>query len=365
MSRPRPIAPVLCLMVALSASGCGDPLAVLGDNPGIMRIVAGTPNSQGSGEDSVATAAQLDDPADVVLSQDGVLYVADRGDARILAVSSGGRLQTLRNDRFCATQPCLAEPTDLALDSAGGLLVADRKGHRLWRLNVRSGAASILAGTGASGATPDGQPARGSPLQAPAGVAVGGDGTIYLSEQDGHRIRTISADGILGTLAGTGSPGFSGDGGPAGAARLNRPAGLALGGGFLYVADESNDRIRAVDLGSGKIRTVAGSGDRGYAGDGGPATGATLQLPEDVTVAPGGDLLYVADTQNHRVREVDLRSSTITTFAGTGSPDFTQDLLDAGATGLRLPSGVFASSFGLLFVADTGHQVVWRVPIEF
>ena len=196
-------------------------------------------------------------------------------------------------------------------------------------------------------------------------MAVDVDGTIYISESRGARVRTIGPDGTLGTVAGTGEAGYSGDGGAAIEARLDFPLGLDLAAGRLYVADAGNHRIRSVDLDGGTISTLAGSGPAGFAGDGGPATDASLRQPNDVAVSEDGQRIYIADSFNHRIRLVQAASGRIETFAGTGDTGYSGELLDAGATSLSGPRGVATSPFGLLFVGDTGHDIVWRVALDF
>jgi sugar lactone lactonase YvrE len=357
-------APAAALLAAVAVAVCGDPVSVVGDIPGLARIVLGVPGEAGHTEAELATEALIHDPAGVVLAPDGVLYVADRANARLLAVTSSGRLRVLADDLFCVTQPCLEAPSDVALDPQGRVLVADPVGNRLWRFDPAGDGGTVVAGTGEAGDAPDGAPAEGSPLHAPFGVAVAGDGTIYVSESSGHRVRTIGADGLLRTVAGTGESGFAGDGGPADEALLSVPRGLDVASTGLWIADAGNDRIRVVDLGTGTIRTVAGNGLRGYSGDGGPALEAALNFPDDVAAGPDGRFLFIADTRNHRVRAVRLESGRIETYVGTGETGYSGELLDAGATSIGSPSGVTASSFGLLFVSDPGNSLVWRIALD-
>ncbi|MFO7586795.1 MAG: hypothetical protein R6X22_01870 [Gemmatimonadota bacterium] len=347
------------------AAGCGDPVSIVGDIPGLMRIVAGIPETPGRTADGRAVDSRISGPAGLALDASGVLYVAERTNARVIAVGSSGRLRVLRDDFFCAGPDCLEEPAGLALDPAGRVLVADPAGNRVWRLDPDAGTAEAIAGTGERASAPDGAVAAESPLVAPYGVAVDEDGTIFVSESGAARVRSIDSAGRLATVAGTGDPGFSGDGGPAVEARLALPQGLALGPDGLYVADSGNDRVRLVRRESGTIATVAGNGVRGFGGDGGRAVDAALNLPEDVAVAPDGGRLFIADTGNHRVRDVSLASGRIETRVGNGTTAWTGDLLDAGATSLSSPRGVATSPFGLLFVSDPGHALVWRLALTF
>jgi sugar lactone lactonase YvrE len=344
--------------------GCGDPLSIVGDIPGLMRIVVGIPESPGQTAEEQATRSRIRGPNGIVLDDSGVLFVADGDNGRVLSVTSSGALTVISDNSSCTPGPCLVEPADIALDADGRLIVADPAGHRVWRFTPTTGESEIIAGTGVSGSSPDGSPAAGSALAAPYGVAVGVDGLIYVSESHGARVRTIRPDGSLGTVAGTGEAGYSGDGGGAISAQLDFPLGLDLVAGSLYVTDTGNQRIRVVDLEDGRIRTVAGSGLRGFSGDGGEATSASLAQPADVAVSADERQLYIADTSNHRIRLVNLDTGRIETYAGTGNQEYSGDLLDAGATSLSRPGGVATSPFGLLFISDPGHAVVWRVALE-
>ena len=350
--------------VTVILAACGEPVAVLGDTPGLMRVVAGLPDRPGSDVSERATATQLFEPAGVDMDLDGVLYVADNRNRRIIAVTSSDRARVVMDDFLC-TLDCLIDVTDVAVDLSGDLVVADDRGNRVWRFDATTGERTLLAGNGEDAFSPDGEPAASSSVRRPRGVAVGANGEIYFSESRGHRVRTIRTDGTLATVAGVGDAGFSGDGGPAIDAGIDFPAGLDVAEGTLYVADAGNDRIRAVDLASGIISTVAGNGVRGFSGDGGDPLAATFNLPRDVAATPDGRTLYVADEGNHRIRIVTPSSSTISTFAGTGETEFTGNLVDAGAAALSSPSGVATSPFGLVLISDTGHHIAWRTPTGF
>jgi sugar lactone lactonase YvrE len=229
-------------------AGCGDPVSIVGDIPGLMRVVAGIPETPGRSAEDRAVESRIDGPAGLALDAGGVLFVAESENSRVIAVTSSGRLEVLHDDFFCSREACLEEPAGLALDPAGRVVVADPAGNRIWRLDPATGAAEVLAGTGERASGPDGAVAAEAPLSAPYGVAV----------------------------------------------------------------------------------------------------------------TPDGARLFIADTRNHRVREVTLATGRIETRVGTGATAWTGDLLDGGATSLSGPRGVATSAFGLLFVSDTGHAVVWR-----
>jgi len=347
---------------AAAVAACGDPVVVIGDQPGIMRIVAGVPEVGDATTGTPATRTPLVQPRALAIGADGVLYVGARSEVH--AVTSKGELTTLVDDDVCSGTSCLERVENMALTGDGRLILSDALAHRLIELDLATGARRIIAGTGSPGFSADGTMAETAALGGPAGVVVLPDGRIVFSERANHRVRSIEPDGTLATIAGTGSPGSSGDGGPATNARLTAPAGLALAGDVLYVADSGNNRVRAVHLVVGRIDGVAGVGDAGFSGDGGSAMAAHLRNPTAVAVSPDGRTLYIADTGNNRVRAVDLLRGTIATFAGTGDVQFTGDLQPAGETALDAPGGVTVSPHGLLFIADTGHGLVWRTPVR-
>jgi trimeric autotransporter adhesin len=358
------------IALGASLSGCGEPLVVLGDAPGLMRVVLGVGDSLGTRVDTIATRTRLTDPMSVAFStSNGVLYVADRAAlrqinglntrvTRIFAVESDGRSRLLLDAGGCTAGPCIVQPYAMVLATDGSLVIADAAGNRVLRYRP-GGAVTVLAGTGVAVTVADGAVAATSPVSRPSGVAVAADGRIFFSEADAHRIRVIGTDGRLSTFAGNGSGTHSGDGGPATAAGIADPAGLALRDGVLYIAEYGGHSVRAISA-AGVISTVAGVGLAGFSGDGGAATGAGLNQPVAVTISADGRSLYISDQGNHRIRTVDLASGTIRTFAGTGNTAWAGNRLSAGATALNMPAGLDATANGFLFIADRGHSVVWR-----
>lgn len=378
-ARPRTTRkPAWCLgmlSLALLATSCGDPIVVLGDAPGFMRVIAGIPDSLGVRIDSLGTRTRLTDPSAVAFDHErSLVYVVDRGAVRqqggitqrvvrIMSVDSRSRLRLLVDAGGCQPGPCLQQAAQMVPAPDGTFLIADPIGHRVQRFDPLTLALSVVAGTGTGAFTPDGAPAASSPVSAPAGVAVSSDGTIYFSEQGASRVRYIDGAGALRTLAGTGTPGYEGDGGPAVEATLRLPSGLALGDGALYVADVGSHTIRIVHLGNGVIETLAGNGGAGFSGDGGPAQLAELFIPTSLVLSVDGGTLYVSDRENHRVRMIRLESGTIETFAGTGGTQFTGSRGPAGETSLRWPTGLAVTELGFLYIVDTGHYIVWRAAL--
>ena len=244
------------------------------------------------------------------------------------------------------------------------LFIADTFGHRILRAVTDTSTTpptarlTTVAGTGALGFSGDGGAATAAQLNSPYGVAHDPErGITYVADTLNHRVRAIDPDGTIATVAGDGLPGYAGDGGSGTFAELNQPRGLTLdAGGALFIVDTFNHAIRRLDPVSGMITTVAGSGTAGFSGDGGPATRARLNSPAGVAAGDQGEL-YVSDTLNHRLRLVDA-AGTITTVAGTGETGLGADSDDATQVRLASPFGVAAGPRGVVFIADTANHRV-------
>ena len=221
---------------------------------------------------------------------------------------------------------------------------------------------TTFAGTGVPGFSGDGGPAVQAQLNLPGDVAVDGAGNVYVADTNNHRIRKVDPSGTtatITTIAGTEESGFSGDGGAAVQAQLNLPHGVAVdGSGNVYIADTNNHRIRKVDP-SGTTATIAGTGVSGFSGDSGAAVQAQLNLPHGVAVDGSGNV-YIADTNNHRIRKVDP-SGTTATIAGTGVSGFSGDSGAAVQAQLNLPHGVAVDGSGNVYIADTNNHRIRRV----
>src|SRR5437762_4140887 len=252
-----------------------------------------------------------------------------------------------------ATSANLNSPAGVALDASGNLYIADLGNERIRKVAAATGIITTVAGNGVFGFAGDGGAATNANLSVPSGVAVDASGNLYIADNSNHRIRKVTAaTGIITTVAGNGSPSFAGDGGAATSASLNSPSGVALdASGNLYIADFFDNRIRKVDAASGIITTVAGNGSFGFAGDGGAATNASLSGPAGVAVDAGGNL-YIAAYSNHRIRKVDAATGIITTMAGNGNPTFAGDGGAATSASVYVPTGVALDASGNLYIAD-------------
>ena len=333
------------------------------DASGIITTVAGNGEGGFSGDGGPAVRARLASPNGVAVDGAGNLYIADRLNQRIRRVDATGTITTVAGIGWSgysrnggpALEVRLRLPSGVAVDGAGNLYIADSWNHRIRRVD-KGGTITTAAGIGKSGYSGDGGPAAGAWLHTPEGVAVDKTGNLYIADSGNHRIRRVGATGTITTVAGSGERGYGGDGGPATKTRLYHPAGVAVDNtGNLYIADSWNHRIRQVDKG-GTITAVAGTGARGYGGDGGPALEARLNHPTGVAVDGAGNL-YIADSENHRIRRVD-KGGTITTAAGIGKSGYSGDGGPAAGAWLHTPEGVAVDKTGNLYIADTwNHRI--------
>jgi len=325
---------------------------------GIITTVAGTGTAGFSGDGGRATSANLYNPLGVAVDASGNLYIPDVDNERIRVVSKAGIVNTLVGgaigDGGLGVFGFFNQPLGVARDAAGNTYIADSYNNRVRKI-AANGVITTVAGTGALGFL-DNVPATGAKLSYPTGVAVDGSGNLYIADVNNYRVRKVDASGNITTVAGNGTCcGTTGDGGPATNARIGSPYGVTLdASGNLYIADTSNNVIRKVDA-SGTITTIAGSGTSGSSGDGGPAISAKLSYPAGVAVDASGNL-YVADRNNYRVRMISP-SGTITTVAGTGNCCSGGDGGKATSANLDFPAGVAVDTAGNLYIADGTSRI--------
>ena len=322
------------------------------DGRGYIQTVAGGPvSSPNNGDGGRAIDARLDSPTDVAVSGSGEVYIADPRTHTIRVIDRGGVISTIAGtgeagnagDSGLARTFQLYTPTRLAANLFGALYISDTANHRVLRLWY--GRISTLAGTGEAGYV-DGGSASDSQLLGPVGLAVSNNGTVYIADRGNGRVREVTSHATIRSIAGTGERGYSGDGGPALNAQLNLANGVATDlRGDVYIADTFNHRIRKVDA-MGNISTFAGTGQRGFGGDDGPAVEARLYSPSDVATDLEGNV-YIADTGNNRIRMVDS-AGRIATITWNRQLDTAGD----GEPGLARPQGLDVDGQGKIYIAD-------------
>jgi sugar lactone lactonase YvrE len=332
----------------------------------MISTVVGTGVAGYTGDDGPAQSAELEEPYGVSADASGDIYVADTGNSVIRNVDPSGKIITIAGngslgyggDGGPATSASLYRPYRVVADSSRNVYISDFYNNRIRKVDA-SGTITTVAGTGTQGYNGDGIPAIAAELSNPSGVAVDAAGNIYIADTGNNRIRKINTSGAISTIAGTGFAGVLGDGGPATMAQVNEPEGVAVGSSSnVYIVDYGNSKIREIDA-SGTISTIAGTGSIGYSGDGGLATAASLNQPTGVAVDSAG-IVYIADNQNCRIRRVDT-SGIITTFAGTGTSGFSGDGGAPTSAELSFPEDVAVDAAGHVYVADTNNMRIREI----
>jgi sugar lactone lactonase YvrE len=300
-----------------------------------------------------------------------VTWGLTRSDSQVIQTIAGTGSPGYSGDGGRAVEATLNTMQGLlagAIDSNGNLYIADTNNHVVRRIDA-TGVITTVAGLGPdqAGFNGDNQPATQAKLAAPSDVALDAAGNLYIADNGNGRIRKVDGSGIITTVAGGGGPGDGlGDGGPATAAKLINPSGITFdSAGNLYVSEAGRNRIRRVDIATGIITTLAGTSGFGFGGDGGPATAATFKSPVGMAFGPDG-ALYVADSQNHRIRRIgaDGIITTVVNVNGTFQAFSPQDLKDGGLAVdavVRLPMDVAFDRMGNWYIAENGSNRIRRV----
>jgi DNA-binding beta-propeller fold protein YncE len=343
---------------------------VLGGSERVQRVV-GTGEQGFGGDGGPAIEARLDQPFDVAFDPGGNLVLSDtfnhrirRVDARtgVITTIAGDGTKGFGGDGGRAVEARLDEPYGVAVDGAGHVYFADRLNRRVRRIDAGTGVITTVAGDGSERDGRDGGLAVETGLVEPNGVALDGRGRLYIADVGACRVRVVDLeDGTIRTIAGTGRRRHSGDGGPAAEADVHGARAVEVApNGDLYVVEREGNRVRRIDAATGIITTVAGTGEAGYAGDGGPPEAGRLRGPKEIAVAADGTVLVV-DTENHAIRRIDGGARTITSVVGDGVAGAGE--LDGPASRARLdrPHGVAVGPDGSIWVADTNNHRVVRV----
>jgi sugar lactone lactonase YvrE len=334
---------------------------------GLIQTVAGIGNSGWSGDGGLACGACLNEPKSLTIDREGNLFIADSENHTVRKIdvktqcikTVAGAVQKHESGTKTVSSVPVAEGMDGDPFAESGAV----KLHAVTQQTDLSGTVRYIA-TGTAPATRfngDGGPAKQALLNFPTAVVVDREGHLYIADTLNHRVRRVDGEtGVITTVAGLGRPRFSGDGGLAVEAGLSEPAALALSDeGVLYIADESNNRVRAVDLANGVIRTVAGTGQAGYNGDDVAATETGLAGPSGLALASDGTL-FIADSFNGRIRAVDLVTGVIRTVVGDGGEYRYQGPDEPPSRSLSRPSGITLDEEGNLYVTDSDNHLVRR-----
>lgn len=333
-----------------------------------INTIAGTGSIGFSGDGSAATSALFNGPQDVSLDTFGNVYIADAANQRIRKITAAtGIITTIAGtgsigysgDGGAASSATFNSPIGIDVDAAGNVYIADVGNHCIRKITAATGFISTVAGIGSGGFSGDGGAATAARLQSPYDVTVDASGNLFIADVSNNCIRKVTAStGVISTVAGTTSPGFSGDGAAATLAKLYQPFSVAIdASNNLYIADAVNNRIRKVTASTGVISTIAGIGTGGFSGDGGAATSAQLNKPYSIDVDNSGNV-YFSDFNNQRIRKITTSTGLISTIAGTGSFGFSGDGGLAIFAQLANPKGIYVDKVNNVFIADDQNSRV-------
>ncbi len=341
----------------------------------IITTAAGTGERGFAGDGGPALEAQLNGPFDVGFDPAGNLYFSDTfnhrirridGQTGIITTVAGNGSAGYSGDGGPAIAASFNEPYGIAVDRSGNIYVADRHNHCVRRIDAVSGVATTFAGNGAAGYSGDGGPASQAGMVEPNGLGFDPEqNRLFIADVADHRVRMVDLmTGNIATFAGTGEPAHNGDSGAAPAAGVFGARAVKVApDGTIYILERQGSTLRAVDPKTGVITTFAGTGARGYGGDGGPARAAVFDAPKEFALDPNGDILIV-DTESHAIRRIDAASGVVETIAG-GHKGPEGDDGPATVAGLGRPHGAVVGPDGAIYIGDTeNHRIRKLTPRE-
>jgi streptogramin lyase len=327
-----------------------------------VTTYAGTGQAGTSGDGGPATAAKLANPFGVVRGPDGAVWFCEYDGNVVRRVAADGTLSTVAGsgkagrDDGPALQASFQKPHEIRFDARGDLYVADMMNHAIRKVDLKAKVVTTVAGTGQAGYSGDGGPAAKAQLKQPHSLQFGPDGALYVCDIGNHAIRKIDPKtGAISTFAGTGKAGPTPDGAPIAGTPLNGPRSLDFDrDGNLWLATREGNQVFKLDLKAGRIHHAAGTGRKGFTGNGGPAREATLSGPKGIAVGSNGDV-YLVDTESHSIRKIDAKTGRLELVIGTGEKG---DGPDGPAAACRLarPHGIWVDPDGAVFVGDSENH---------
>jgi streptogramin lyase len=332
---------------------------------GSLEVYAGSGQKGFGGDGGAATKAQLNNPFGIARGPDGCIYFCEFGGNVVRKVAADGTISTVAGtgaagfsgDGGAATKATLNEPHEIRFDKSGDLFIADMVNHAVRKVDMKTGMISTVAGTGQPGNNGDGGPAAKAQLKQPISIQFDPHGDLFICDIGSSVIRKMDMkSGVISTFAGTGKAGPTPDGSPVAGTPLSGPRSLDFdSSGNLWLVTREGNQVLKFDMAAGKIQHVAGTGKKGPPANG-PAKLATFNGPKGIAIASDGTV-YLADTENHAIRKIDLKTGDIVLVAGTGKAGTAFDP-DSLKTSLTRPHGVFVDGDGSLFIGDSENQRV-------
>jgi streptogramin lyase len=364
---PGPFRALVALLLVVWLGGGPLPAA------GVLTVVAGTGVAGSNGDGGPAARAQLNNPFGLARGPDGALWFADYAAQVVRRIGTDGVITTVigngraayTGDGGPAREASLNHPHEIRFDRAGNLFIADQGNNVIRRYDARTGLISTVAGNGRPGYAGDGGPAARAQLKSPISLQFDPAGDLFIADIGNQVIRRVDAqNGLITTLAGTGRAGDTPEGAPLAGTPLNGPRSLDCDrAGNLWLVTREGNQLLRLDLAAGRIWRAAGTGKPGFTGNGGPATAATLSGPKGLAIAPNGDV-YLADTENHAIRRLDVSRGILEVVAGTGAAG-AKLAADPRQTELTRPHGILVDTDGTVFISDSeNHRILSLSPPE-
>lgn len=364
----RHVSIVLTLITTSLQSSAVDAAPADANRDAVISTIAGTGLETDSGRSGTATAVNIGQPFGVEIAPSGELYVTEvqhhriwkinRSTANAEVVAGSGR-KGYSGDGGLAVEAAMNEPYEVRFDAAGNLFVVEMRNHIVRRIDAVTGIISTVAGTGTAGFSGDGGPAVAAALKVPHGIAFDSAGILYIADIGNHRIRAVDlSTGQIETLTGNGETRLPSDGDDIGGSSLPGPRAMAVAGDSLWVVLREGHSLWRIDLKMKKIYRVAGTGTAGYGGDGGPGATATFNGPKGLASDHSGNL-FIVDSENDAIRRLDVTSGIVTTVAGHGrSRSYSGDGGSPTAASFSQPHGICITADGTVIVADTlNHRI--------
>lgn len=352
---PRSVALLLCLC-----------LAALGLHAAEISTIAGTGTAGYSGDSGPGTKAKTANIYGLEIGPDGALYFCeidnhiirrlDLNNGTVSTVAGNGT-KGYSGDGGPALKASLNEPYEIRFDRTGNMFFVEMRNNIVRRVDAKTKTISTVAGNGSQGFSGDGGKATQAQLSSPHSIALDGEGGLYIADIGNHRIRRVALKaGTIDTFSGTGEKAATPDGAPVSGTSLNGPRTMAFEKrGDMFLALREGNAVYRIDMKKHTLHHIAGTGEKGYTGDGGPAKSADLSGPKGIAVGAGG--VYIADTESHTIRRIDLKTGVITTVAGDGTQHDGPDG-DPLHCGLARPHGVFVGDDGAVYIGDSeNHRV--------